>query len=240
MRSGRLGIGVLFISALLNSFAQADPKVEEQILAPAGNGSSIIISEHGVHVAVVGLNGSRMGVSIDGVAGPVVDQILLPNGQPFGGGNTVGVSTVGDIALPVLFSPNGDHYAYAAKIGNDAVIFHDGKEITRGPYNASVLNFGPLCFSPSGKHLFFILTDTAGGVKRQFMMDGKPVSILPQENPPAVYFSPDESRYMYYAMSEDHSRSTLVVDGKDSGYFGNHLRFSSDNKVLCVNVVNGK
>lgn len=236
-------IGASFLAMLLScpaSLLAADPKIEEQLIAPPGGRSAYVLSQRGLHVAVAGMSGSRMKVTVDGVEGPVVDQILMPNGQPFAAANTVGVSEPGEIGLPVLFSPEGDHYAYAARMGNDAVIFFDGKEIARGPFNASVLNFGPMCFSPGGKHFSFILTNTTGGVKRQFFMDGKPLPIMPQQNPPAVLFSPDDSHYAYYGQNEERTKSFLVLDGKDAGYMGDEPQFTADNRLLTMGRVDNK
>jgi hypothetical protein len=230
----------LIFGCALGTFAAAlaaqDIKVDEQLVGPGGSGSSYVISQRGLHVASVSLKGSRTVVTVDGVAGPQLDQVLTPAGQPYGGSNVIGVSEVGDVGQPVIFSPDGAHFAYAGRIGSDAVIFYDGKEIARGPYNASVLNFGPLCFSDNGKHLFFILADTSGGqVKRQFMMDGQPLPILPQQSPPAVLFSPDDSRYLYYGVDAD-NKPLMVIDGKDAGYVGNDPRFTADNKVITMAV----
>lgn len=218
---------------LVAGAAKADPKMDEQVIA-TGTRNAYFLSEHGAHIAVVGANGSRMMVTVDGTAGPVLDQMLLTGGSQFGANNSVGVTSTEASNMPILFSPDGDHYAYAGRMGNDAVIFYDGKEVTRGPMNASVLSNGPLCLSPLGKHLFFILTDTNGGIHQKFIIDGQTMPVMPQQNPPAVLFSPDDSHYAYMGMSEDRRQSILVIDGKAVKYVGDDPHFTSDNKLVVL------
>jgi hypothetical protein len=49
---------------------------------------------------------------------------------------------------PVQFSPNGERHAYAGQIGQEAVVFLDGKEIFRGPVSPTGFAVENLHFSP--------------------------------------------------------------------------------------------
>jgi hypothetical protein len=213
--------------------AAAAAKVDGQVVGPAGSGASYVLSPRGARVAAIANMGSRVVVSVDGVAGPQFDQMLLPDGTP----NAAAANTVftGE-AAPVVFSGDGAHYAYAGRLGKEVVVVRDGKEVARAPFNASVLRFGPLAFSPGGRHLYFTLWDQANAAK-QFVLDGKVLPFVPADHDAApVVFSADESRFLY--VGADPARPdapVLVVDGKPAGYVGRDARFTADGKrVVCV------
>jgi hypothetical protein len=53
----------------------ATPKVEETIVGPALEGGTYIVSRTGAHVAYIAPKGSRLAVVVDGVEGPIVDEM---------------------------------------------------------------------------------------------------------------------------------------------------------------------
>src|SRR4051812_15657811 len=70
-----VGVAALVLS-LLSATAEADPKVEEQVVGPANNEATYFVSQHGQHLATVTRKGSRCIVVVDGVEGPPFDDIL--------------------------------------------------------------------------------------------------------------------------------------------------------------------
>jgi len=106
--------------SLFAAISRAEPKVEEQVVGPAGRGDyKYTISARGLHLASVIMKGSRFAVVVDGVEGPQVDEVYataprfqdLPdlNGEP----TQHAVAGVNVVA----FSPDGTRHAYAARQG---------------------------------------------------------------------------------------------------------------------------
>ncbi len=148
---------VAALVVLNSSGLNAAPNVEEFPVGPANAGGIYTLSPQGGHIAYVGMKGTKAFVSVDGIEGPVFDEFFGPSGQGFYNPAKAAVrrsSTGGQTPfapmLPVIFSPDGRHFAYAGRIGNDYVVIHDGKEIARGPRGAIALNYGPLTLSPTG------------------------------------------------------------------------------------------
>jgi hypothetical protein len=54
----------------------ATPKVEETIVGPASEGGTYMVSRKGARVAFIAPKGSRLAVVVDGVEGPIVDEML--------------------------------------------------------------------------------------------------------------------------------------------------------------------
>src|SRR4051812_17513170 len=76
MRGRRLTVAVLGAIGLMATWAVAGPKVEEQVVGPAGRGDfKYTISTRGLHLASVIMKGSRFAVVVDGVEGPQVDEV---------------------------------------------------------------------------------------------------------------------------------------------------------------------
>ncbi len=217
----------------------AEPKVEEQVLGPANSGGVYAISPQGAHAAFAGAKGSRVVVTVDGVEGPVFDELFNPVGQGFfnpqktsilpatpGGYNS---STV----TPVIYSANGLHYAYAGRQGNEYVVIHDGKEVARGPRPLLALQYGNLTLSPGGKFVYWDEMQMQGARGSwRLMMNGTPGPWAGHQTMAPV-FSPDDTRYAFTAVStEDSAKQVFIVDGKDAGYVGSQPVFTADNKLL--------
>jgi len=75
------------------------------------------MSEDGDHLAVVAPKGSRQVVLLDGVEGPVFDEIPVQ----FGWGNYRNTG-------PIVFSPTGGRSAYVGRRAGDYIAVVDGKE----------------------------------------------------------------------------------------------------------------
>jgi hypothetical protein len=230
--------GVLF--ALNAPAFAAAPKVEELVVGPANMGGVYTTSPTGGHVAYIGMKGVHPYVSVDGVEGPPFDELWGPTGQGFYNPPKASVmrSSTGGLSafspqLPVLFSPDGAHYAYAGRMGNEYVVIHDGKEIARGPRALYAPNYGPLTLSPTGRHVYWdeMKMESSRGIYR-LMMTGKPGPWSGHQTMSPV-FSADDSRYAYTAGKvENYQEQMLIVDGRDAGYVGRDLVFTADSKYL--------
>lgn len=86
-------------------------KVQETLIGALGG--LMYMSADGEHVGMAAPKGSRQVVLIDGVEGPVFDEIpsMLLAAQ-----------------APIQFSPTGGHYAYVGRRGGDFIVVIDGKE----------------------------------------------------------------------------------------------------------------
>lgn len=230
-----VGIGAILIA--LN--CQAAVKIEEKVVGPSFTpGIVYTLSPKGMHVATTHGRDGKTLVTVDGVDGPLMDRIF----DGAAGDIVVKISEDGYYTRvpqkwsgPVEFSPNGERYAYAGQIGQEAVVFLDGKEIYRGPMAQSRPMVENLQFSPDSKHLFFHIRTTDSHQSYQLMMDGKQVT-PPFETAVMPFFSKDGSRWGLYAgKAKQWQVKFLIIDGKEAGYVGERPEFTPDGKhVVCV------
>jgi hypothetical protein len=222
-------VAFVVILALTTASAIADPKIEEQVIGPAGHWAGFALSPKGMHVAMLNTKGSRFIVAVDGVDGPRIDQLITPDGTPFMAGVSYNSPGAGVNQVPFLFSDDGAHCAYYAKSGDDYILVEDNKELVRAKFQSSTL--GALTFSTGGKHLFYTEPDPAGGY--HVMMDGKPG---PKSHiVPKVVTSPDGAHYAYVGTQADGNDTPwAVVDGKQVKYFGDELQFSAKGHLFAL------
>jgi hypothetical protein len=197
-------------------------KVQETLMGPTlaspGVSSRISLSADGDHLALVTAKGSRQVVLLDGVEGPVFDEIP-----------TV---VLGRVMTDVTWSPTGGHSAYVGRRGGDGIIVVDGKEAgtlmtATSQQGVSYSDFTGWRFwyNHDGSRLAYaVITEPAGwvmvadGVRsptyraidfRQTMLIGK--------------------RLIYVAQTAD-QQWHVVVDGKQGpGYVGiNSLQVTPD------------
>lgn len=221
----------------------AEPKMEELVVGPATEGGSYLLSPKGVRVAHIAAKGTRLAVVVDGVEGPVIDELIggspiatySPNKAPSVYKAQHTYKGLAGTPSSVLFSTDGRHYAYMARQGNEYIVIHDGKEIGRGPRLSLGLNQNPISMSPLGKFVTWGDMKTEGGRGSwRFFVNGKVGPVAGHQDFPIVY-SPDESRYAYNAATvEDYKKSVLVVDGKVASYSGYSPQFTADSKVLLT------
>src|SRR5579863_6461062 len=227
-RWSRMILGFLGIAAATATPAFADIKVEQVPLGPDGDSIGCSVSPKGGHTAVLAASGSRFVVLLDGVAGPKIEALL--NGV-YSGPSSVGTYPNGQIA--VLYSNDGAHNAYIGKIGDEYVVFEDGKELCRGPFvpNGMANMTVPLEFSPGGKHLFYMNLD---GGKYHVVVDGKPGpgTGIPQP----LITSPDGEHYAYTGFATSSLGNGIpqwaVIDGKQVGFIGTDLQFTGKNTLI--------
>jgi hypothetical protein len=218
--------GIVFFAM---SSAFGDAKIDQETLGPAGQWAGFALSPRGVHVAVLNSKGSRFIVSVDGVDGPRIDQLIGRDGNPFmaGASNNSG----GIIQVPILFSDDGAHSAYFAKSGDDYILVLDSKELVRAKFQSAALSYGPLTFTTGGKHLFYGELDPAGGY--HIMMDGKPGP--KSHTPPKVVTSPDGAHYAYVGTQADGNDTPwAVVDGRQVKHFGDELQFTGKGHLVAL------
>src|SRR3954447_1872625 len=97
--------------------AFGQPKVEEKIVGrAAGRTEAYVVSEKGVHYAVLTPKGTRNAMVVDGVEGPEFDVFLDRRGHP---------GTVANNG--VVFSPDGARHAYFAAVATQYIFVVDGK-----------------------------------------------------------------------------------------------------------------
>ena len=251
-RSAVIPSGVLFSFLAVANFAAA--AVEETVIAPYSTEGKYVISERGVHAAGVVRKGSRLSVYIDGVAGPKIDDIITPSARyvdPRSALEDQRRAMFGEpvdqiTAQPVTFSKDGKRSAYIARIGQEWVLFVDGKELLRLPMAGAVgatsgmagmagntdvrLQFSGM----DGQHLLFAKSGYQG---YELWVDG--------QKWPGFYksagsggdgtldpiISPDGEHIAYMAQIDREKRS-IILDGKDVGYYAADLRFTPDSKHL--------
>ncbi len=225
----RIFVAFFGILALTTASAFADPKIETPVIGPAGHWEACALSPRGGHVAMLFAKGSRFIVSVDGVESPRMDQLLAPDGNPFGGGASFNNPNAGLLQMPFLFSDDGAHNAYFAKVGDEYILIEDNKELVRGKFQGGTL--GVLTFSAGGKHLFYTEPDPGGGY--HVMMDGKPG---PKSHiVPKVVTSPDGAHHAYVGTQADGNDTPwAVVDGKQVKYFGDELQFSAKGHLFAL------
>lgn len=206
-------VGWVFASVLIfvaGIAYAADAKIEKQALGQPPQDSNIIVSPAGQHVAWQGNEGSRADMVVDGVAGPPFDELLL---GPSGGG--------------IAFSKDGSRYAYFGRNGSNYSLIVDGKEMAHGAYDLS-----HLAFSPGGKHVYFLESDTSKGDR--LVIDGKPGPWSSSGNL-GVAFSPDDQHYAYNGPeSENSNKWFTVIDGQKKGFVGNNLTYTADNRLISI------
>lgn len=217
----RISVSVLSatLAVIIGPALRADVNVEQQEVAPTSAEVKYAISSHGFHVAAAAMKGSRKVILVDGVAGPLLDELVWVKGQKFEYFNQLVQHRGSDADMdvfnaPVVFSEDSSRFAYVGRQGNEFVVVLDGKEFARGPFTAWAIQ--SLGFMPGGKRLCYILTTRPSKDADQItrlVVEGSP------ENPPVpnmraenVSFSPDGEHYAFLAPAEQAMH--LVVDGK--------------------------
>ena len=214
----------LFITAGL---ALADTTVDQQPLGPDGQLFGGAISPKGGHIAVIAAKGSHYQIMMDGVAGPKIDNLIF---NIAGDQYRLENSWV-NMAIPVIFSKDGAHWAYMAKQGDEFVVMLDGKELARGPINTHNLGSSlNLTFSANGQHLFWSEDDAQNNYV--IVVDGKPGP--PMSTVPQLVLSPDGSHYAYINYNRDGTGAWAFVDGRQVNYFGEIVQYTGRNNLVST------
>jgi hypothetical protein len=197
-------------------------KIVQTAAGPAITTYAYAVSPHGVHVATNTHDGSRQVIIYDGVEGPKFDQIYQE------GTNA---------AAPVIFSPDGNRYAYCGQIGDQWVVILDGKELVRSSDSVNGAMSSASCqlgFTSNSKHLYYTTLASVKGSNtafQRFVFDGK-------AGPPGVSgpisFSPDGDHFAYTWVDplNQSSTGTFVVDGKPTNDTQNSPQWTADGAHL--------
>ncbi len=224
------------LALLLQVPASATPKVEEVVVGPGGRDIPRHVSPAGLKLATVVMKGSRFSVLIDGVEGPLVDEVLNAAATVDIHRGSFGEISARNVTAtyPVAFSPDLKRHAYAARVGDEIIVICDGKEVFR---TKNMLGSLPrvqfLAFTPDSRKLYFNTptTDTMSSVA--LWMDG-------QIGPPAAelvwpVFSADGSRYAYSASKiKTPNEKFVVVDGEVMSYAGGRPAFTKEGRLVVM------
>jgi hypothetical protein len=233
-------LGVALV-AVLFAPVHAQPKVEATVVGPVGAGGLYVVSQNDARVAYVGAKGTRTVVSVDGVEGPVLDELFNGSAANISGAGPLLVHQANaggkfnGMPTAVIFSANGSSYAYVGRQGNEYVVVHNGKEVGRGPRNDLSLQHSPLGLSPGGTFAFWGEMKMEGGRGQyRLVVNGKAEPWAGHQDLQPV-FSPDDKRYAYTAGTVvDYKKPILIVDGKVASYVGHSPQFTADSKTLIT------
>jgi len=222
------------ITLTLNTPVLAQARIDAQVMVPKTAGVGCRVGPNGMHIACVAPKGSHSVIFYDGVEQPRFDALLLSTGSPY----TMGTPNLpyqirGDYDGPVVYSPDGEHWAYAARQGDNYVVLLDGKQIDSGPYSPSVFSSTGLVFSPAGNHLYYMISDNIpNNTHMRFMIDGhaEPWS----KGLTTILFSPDGNHYVYTGVADDNTTQWTVIDGKQIHYIGDKVQFTDTGHLLSV------
>ena len=178
-------------------------KVQETLMGPVSG--RVVMSDDGDHLAVVTPKGSRQVVLLDGVEGPVFDEIPAQ----FGWGNYRGTG-------PIVFSPTGGRSAYVGRRAGDFIAVVDGKEAVTlmNPETAKGINYTDpaawrFMFSHDGSRLAFAARE---GTSWVMVVDGvKSPAYRALDMSQAAL---NGKRLFYVAQTASDQKWHAIVDGK--------------------------
>ncbi len=198
-------------------------KVDPAVMAPIEQGASFAVSPHGVHVATMSHQGSRVVLIYDGTPGPRFDLVFLQDG-----------------AHGVVVSPDGNHWAYCGSQGQEWVVMRDGQEYLRGQGAANGQVNLSYChdmhFTSNSKHLYFFSVVDASNVSSpsRFVFDGKGSAPGADTDLRNYAFSKDGDHYAYIWSDPNYrtGRWQMIVDGQAWSLPGSAPQWSADSKHL--------
>jgi hypothetical protein len=206
-------------------------------IGPADGPGIYAIAPNGGHVAFMGKKGARFTISVDGVEGPEFDEVLQATSIksvefPTGVLAMPAVSGRDGRNSPVVYSYEGDHFAYVGRHGNEYVVIRDGMEAGRGAWAA--FERGSLYISFRAGQVSWAETKPGQGAPlRRLLVAGKPGPWSPKRT--SVTFSPGDHRYAYsLERTEDSEEPVLIVDGEPAAYFGTEPMFMAGGAYLLT------
>jgi hypothetical protein len=212
---------------LTSTLALADPTVVQDPLGPDGDTLGCSLSPKGDHAAALANKGTHYVILYDGAEQLKVDALLYGTGAT----DLYRAPTYYGGQVPIIFSDDGAHYAYIARVGDDYVVMLDGKELLKAPLRTSPAPGKlPLTFSAKGKHLFYS-DSQPGNDSYMVVVDGKSGPATHQL--PNVLFSPDGEHYAYVgAYSNQGVGQWSFVDGRQVNYFGELKPYTGHNVLI--------
>ena len=215
--------------------APAGTKIVPAVVAPVEQSAPFSISPLGAHMVTLSHMGSRQVVIYDGMTGPKFDQIIG------GGGPTTGV----------VFSPDGNHWAYTAAQGSEWFVVRDGKEIFRSSDtggSSDMFGANNLGFTSNSQHFFFTYYSKVQVYSNRFdpvshlVFDGKDTGSDANFDLRSCVFSPDGDHVVCVIAVRDPanpnlSSNHLWVDGRRANYDADYPKWTSDNHLVTVQTV---
>ncbi len=198
-------------------------KIEPTAMAPMQQGAQFAVSPHGVHVATLSHNGSRPVIIYDGAVGPQFDQLFMEGG----GGH------------PVIFSLDGNHWAYCGANEAQWTVMLDGKPQSQGTDNVNGGVSTQSCslgFTSNSQHLFYTSASstTPSSHTYRFVFDGKSSAKGSSADLRDFAFSPDGNHAAYFLsdLTNDGSPGRLVIDGVAPPYASGAPQWTADSQHL--------
>ncbi len=273
MRSVRASFPIAAaLTAVVVSSSQGqalNAKVQETLLGPTvmnGMTARSYLSEDGNHLAIVIAKGSRQAVLLDGVEGPVFDEIPT--------------IFLGMVQVGVQWSATGGHSAYLGRRGGDLIAVVDGKEaVTVATSQTTTIggaNGWTFWFNQDGSRLAYAGRDgldwvmVADGVKsppyreidyQQTFLRGKRLAYVAEtadqrwhavvdgKQGPAYaritsfQISPDGLHYGYLGFPvQQGQQAVAVIDGVESKGLGlgvSELELAPDGRFAYIGVTKG-
>jgi hypothetical protein len=245
--------------------AKVQEKLMGPVLASPGVSARTYLSEDGDHVAMVIAKGSRQAVLLDGVEGPVFDEIPT--------------MFLGMVQVGVQWSPTGGHSAYLGRRGGDLIAVVDGKEAVTVATSQTSTVAGSMgwtfWFNRDGSQLAYAGRDgqnwvmVSNGVKsppyreidfRQTLLNGKRLAYAAQtadqkwqvvvDGKPGPAYSGIQSlqltadglHYGYLAFSPGSQHAVAVIDGvesKGAGLGVSNLELAPDGRFAYIAMTKG-
>lgn len=217
--------------------AVANHVIDETVIGPADGPGIYAIASNGGHVAFMGKRGARFTISVDGVEGPEFDEVLQATWDktvefPTGALAMQAVSGRDSRNTPVVFTYEGDHFAYVGRQGDEYVVIHDGKEAGRGSWAA--FDRGSLYLPYGSGHVTWRETKPGQGEPlRRTFVSGKPGPWSTKR--PFVTCSIGGGRYAYVLPNTSESpEPVLIVDGEPAAYYGTEPMFMAGGRYLLT------
>lgn len=228
-----LHAGVLgFVILATNAVAHAEVKVEEKVVAPISNEVRYFITPVDAHLIAIQRQDNAFVVTYDGENPQSFDDVLHLSGLRYAEFDRAVFGLTDDPARTIVFSDDGQHYAYAARQGDDLIILVDGQPHRR--YPAATTSLRGLHFIPSQTQVYYNLRHQNAGRFTFQLVVGQQES-PPLATEPQVRFSRDGRHYAYVGLRpEDHNQKFLMVDGQQASYEGQTPIFTSDGKLVTI------
>lgn len=231
-------LAALLVTSLLPQDPAAPSGLRETVLGRVDATTTVFIEPNGRGAAMLGRQGSRTVVLVDGEPGPVVDGIAGQGVAAYERAAQVAHNPMLPMQLQhprrahagFLFSNDGTRVAYVARIGRDHAMFLDGKELSRHSSASGACAIqDEYYFSPGGRHLVYRVVNEA---EARTYVDGKPLEHEPESERLPVW-SPDEAHFLYFSKARDGSRF-LVIDGQRAAYPATFATFTANSRMVLA------
>lgn len=205
------------------SMPSTDPKVKVEVadLGSATTSETFHISPRGGHIATRVKKDGGFAICYDGVTGSVYEEIPWVTTR-------LGRPDSREEPPCMVWSRDGNRYAYIGYSDRNIIMIVDGKEITRFPAPRPAA-FRLQLTGDTGKRMMCEMSARGRIDMLELWVDGKkmPGKIRDVDE---VLLSSDGSRFAYIATVDKFFVTSAIVDGQDIDLDGDCLAFSGDGK----------